>query len=141
MPHALRTLWLTCSRASRASCPTESCLTCVVPYVLSCTTCLVLHYVSRALYAFVPYVPLVLHVLVSHVPPTLRTLVPHVLCALRTWFLTWPCVSRFMSSFSLRTLLPRTLRTLCVNISLCALQFPCLRLLFFCSFATGDFLG
>ena len=52
----------------------------------------------------------------------------------------WPRVSRFMSPFSLRILLFRTLRTLCPSITFCALEFPCISLLFFCSFSTCDFL-
>ena len=52
----------------------------------------------------------------------------------------WPRVSRFMSRFSLRILLFRTLRTLCPSITFCALEFPCISLLFFCPFSTYDFL-
>ena len=124
-----------------------SCLTCLVSYVLSISTC------SR-----------VLHAIVSHVPRAIRGIVPHVACALRApvfhvplafffFFLFfynakyvkclvpyWPRVSRFMSRFSLRILLFRTLRTLCPSITFCALEFPCISLLFFCPFSTYDFL-
>ena len=45
VPYALRTLWLTCYRASRVSCPTS-----LVPYVI-------VPHVCRALCALVHYVP------------------------------------------------------------------------------------
>ena len=134
-------------RALRALVPYGfSCLTCLVSYVLSISAC------SR-----------VLHAIVSHVPRAIRGIVPHVACALRApvfhvprafffffFFYNakyikclvpyWPRVSRFMSPFSLRILLFRTLRTLCPSITFCALEFPCISLLFFCSFSTCDFL-
>ena len=107
-----------------------------VLYVLL-SLCALVPYVPRALRALLPCMSHVICVLVSHVPRanvphTLHVIVPHlplsirafkshvfrnscVLCSIR------PHVSRFMSPFSLRTLLSCTLRTLCPNIIFCAL--------------------
>ena len=97
-------------------------------------------YVPRDLRALVPYVPRVLRAIVLHVPHALLALELHVLGSSLASCLMWPHASRFMSSFSLRTLLYRTLRTLCPNITFCALEFLCFTLLFFCLFANCDFL-
>ena len=108
--------------------------------------------VSRVLRTLVPYVPRALHALVPNVPHALRALVhyvPYVPRAPRAWCHTcscvsrasssmWACASCFMSPFSLRSLLFRTLRTLFPNITFCALEFPWIMLLFSCSFATCD---
>ena len=104
-----------------------SCLTCLVPYVLSCPTCLV------------PYVLSFPTCLVSYELLWPTSLVPHVLCASHASCPMWPRASRFMSLFSLHSLLSRTLRTLFPNITFFALEFPCLTP-FFCSFTTCDFL-
>ena len=101
---------------------------------------------------YVPYVPQVLYVpraRASHVScstcscasrallPTVLSyptcLVPHVpraLCA--------PLFQVPRASCVLYSMWPRALR-LCPNITFCALEFPCITLLFFCSFATCDF--
>ena len=124
-----------CSRALRVSClcalvPHVSCvLRVLVPYVLSCPTCLVRH-VSRVIDGLVLHVPHVLRAPVFQLPRTTRAS-----CS------KWPRASRFMSPSSLCTLLFHTLRTLCPNIAFCALEFPCIMLLFFCSFATCDFFS
>ena len=100
----------------------------------SCPKC------SRALSALVPHVPRVLRALVTYVPLALRVFLPYVSLVLRApvfhvsraspaFWPMWPCASRFMSPFSLRTLLFCILRTLCPNITFCALEF-----------ATCDFL-
>ena len=123
-----------------------SCPTCLVPSVLSCLTCLVPH-VPRALPVLVPYVSGASRVLARYVPRAPRALAFYVLRAqhasCHTYFCAscsmWLCVSHFMSPFSSRTLLFCTLRTLCPNITFCALEIPCITLLFFCSFATCDF--
>ena len=98
-------------------------------------------YIARVLRVLVPHVPRTLRAPVLHMPCALRGLVPHVLCASRTLCLIWPRALHFMSPFFLRTLLSRTLRTQSPNITFCTLEFPCLRLLLFYSFANCDFLG
>ena len=95
---------------------------------------------SRALRALVSYVLRVLRAPVLHIPRALRGLVPHMLCASRASWPMRPHASHFISPFSLRTLLSRTLSTLCPNITFCALEFPCFTLLFFYLFATCEFL-
>ena len=131
-----------------------SCTACLLPYVFLYLTCLV-PYPPRALYALVPHVSCVLLVLVPtclvcHVSRAIDGLVLHVSCVLRAPVFQlprttrascsmWSRASRFMSPSSLCTLLFHTLRTLCPNITFCALEFPCIMLLCFCSFATCDF--
>ena len=109
-----------CSRVLCVSCPTCSCV-----LRASCPTC------SRA----------------SHTSCLRWFRTSHALCF--TCFVTyvasclgpmWPYASHFISPFSLRTLLSRTLSTLCPNITFCALEFPCFTLLFFYLFATCEFL-
>ena len=106
---AIRALYPRCLRAPRASRPICShasnalCPMCLVPYVLSYHTCLVSYVLACPTY------------LVSFVFSCLSCYVLHVtraLCGL---------VPRYMSPFSLRTLLSRTLRTLCSNIPFCHL--------------------
>ena len=119
------------------------------------------YFVPRVLRVLVPYVSRSLRVVVPQVPRALRTLVPtvlswptcltsHVTRALRApgfhvsrascaWCSIWPRALYFISPFFLRTLLFRTLCTLCPNITFFALEFPCTTLLFFYSFATCDF--
>ena len=123
------------SRASRVSCPMcFRSLRALVSYMLSCPTFLVPYVVSYLMW-LVPYVLLCFTCLVLfffffiYNAKYIKCLVPY-----------WPRVSRFMSPFSLRILLFRTLRTLCPSITFCALEFPCISLLFFCSFSTCDFL-
>ena len=119
----------TCSRVPRA----------LLPYVSHALRALV-PYVTRALRALVPYVlsyPKCPTCLMSHVPGALRALVPHTL---RVPVFHVSQASRFKSSFSLRTLLFRTLRILYPSVTFCALEFPCFTLLFFCSFVTSVFL-
>ena len=133
----LRASCSTCSRASCTLCPS-----CSRALLVSYPTC------SRTLRVLVPYVPRAFcracfrasrssYLGCSLSPPArvIRVLVPHVLCASRVSCLIWPRVSRFMSSFSLRTL-SRTLCTLCPNFIVCVLEFPCL-----CSFSSCDFFG
>ena len=99
VPPAVRALVPYVSCALRTSCPTcfLSLRVSLVPHVLSCRTC------SYAKCALVP-----------HVSRALRALVPHMLCPPPTSSPMWPRASRFMSPFSLSTLLSRTLRTLCL---------------------------
>ena len=118
----------TCSRVLRASCST-----CCRASPASCTTC------SRALRALMPQVPRTLRAFVPTVLLYPTYLVPYVLLCLHALCSMWPRALRFMSPFSLRTLLFRTLRTLCPNFTFFALEFPCITLLFLCSFATCDF--
>ena len=94
-------------------------------------------YVPRVPRALLPYVSHALRALVPHVTRALRALVPHTL---RVPVFHVPQASRFKSSFSLRTLLFRTLRILYPSVTFCALEFPCFTLLFFCSFVTSIFL-
>ena len=68
--------YLTCPRASRASCST-----CLMPYVLSSPTCLVLYALSCPTF-LVSYVPRVLRALVPYVSLFLCGLVPRALWAL-----------------------------------------------------------
>ena len=104
----------------------------------------------RALRALAPYLPRaprassptcsrVHRALVPYVPLAPRTLCRTCSCVSRASSSMWPHALRFMCPFSLRTLLFRTLRTVCPNITFFALEFPCITLLFFCSFATCDF--
>ena len=134
----------TCFRALRVSCPAYSRAS-RASRVL-CPTC------SRTLRALVPFVPRVLRAFVPHVSRAMRALAPHLLHALRASVLyvplasgflcpKWPRASRFMSPFSLRTLLSLTLHTLCPNITFCALEFQCISLLIFCSFANCLFFS
>ena len=122
-------LCLTCFRALRVSCPTcsralrASCPTCSHALRASCSTCsralrALVPYVPRDLRALVPYVPRVLRAIVLHVPHALLALEPPVLGSSLVSCLMGPHASRFMSPFSLRTLLYRTLRTPCPNIML-----------------------
>ena len=119
-----------------------------------CSRALHAHVTSlrRELRALVPYVPRVLRVLVPHVSCAIRALVPHVPRALHDPVLQVPRALNVLmphvlvlqvprSLCSLYTLLSRTLHTLCPNITFCALEFPCLTLLFFCLFANCDFFG
>ena len=115
-----------CSRASRASC-----LTC---------SCVLRALVPRALGALVPYVLLCPTSLVPYMLSYLTCSSAYILCTSRNSCPIWSQDWRFMSPFSLRTLLSRTLRILCPNITYCALEFPCFTLLFFCLSATCDFL-
>ena len=113
---------------------------CLVHYVLSCpkgfrdllascSACL-LPYVSRVLLALVPHVPCAMCSLVSHVYCALRAPVFHLPRALRVSLPTWPRAWCLISPFFLGTLLFRILRTLSPNITFCALEFPCITLLF-----------
>ena len=131
VPYVLSCLRVSCSmcpRALRAPCPT-----CLVPHVLSCPTFLV-PYVPRAscptcscaLRASCPMCSRALHASYS------TCLVPYVLMCFTCLVLHLPCASRFMSPFSLCSLLFCTLRTLCSNITFCALEFPWITLLFCC---------
>ena len=107
------------------SCPTCYCVprsSCHTWYRTSCGLCPTCSCVSRASCFFFFFFFL-------YNAKYIKCLVPY-----------WPRVSRFMSPFSLRILLFRTLRTLCPSITFCALEFPCISLLFFCSFSTCDFL-
>ena len=103
----------------------------------SCPTC------SRALRALVDYVSRVLHALVPHVPYVLSyltCLVLYMLLCFTCLVLYMPSAQRFMSPFSLRTLLSRILSTLCPNVTFNVLEFPCIALLFFYLFANCDFI-
>ena len=150
LPHASLALVLYIPNALLAlvlyalSCPTYYCASrvpcpaCLLPYVPSCLRCLV------------PNVPCAPRALVSYVLLCTTCLVPYVLScptyhtcshASRDFDPMWLRASRFMSLFSLRTLLSCTLLILCPNNTFWTLEFPCLTLLFFCLFATCDFLG
>ena len=117
-----------------------SCLACFMPYVLSFPTCLV-PYVLSCLTCLVPQGPLTMRALVPHMLRVLLAPVFHVPRASRASWPMWLSVSRFKSPFSLRTLLFRTLLTLCSNITFSTFAFPSLMLLTFCSFASCDFFG
>ena len=141
VPRALHALMLHVPRTLRA----------FVPY-LPRALCAFMLYLPCALYALEPYVPRVLRLLVPHVPCVISALVPQLprcLCALvfhvprvsRISCPMWSRASLLMSPFSLRTLLFRTLRTLCLDITFCTLEFPCIKFLLLCSFTTCDFLG
>ena len=108
-------------------------------YVLSCPLVL---WCSCTLRALVPYTPRVICTLLPHVPHVLRAPVLHVLCPL------WPRGLRYSSPLFFRTLLFTYsyltypyLATLCSIFTSCALDFSCILLIFFCLFATCDFLG
>ena len=132
--HALCTLVPNVPHALRALVPYATlCLTYLVPYMLSCPTYLRPHVLSSHTCSRV------IRALVSHVPRALRAPVFHVPCASRASNPMWPRASHFMSPFSFSTLLSCTLHTLCPNITFCALKFPCIALLFFCSFANFCF--
>lgn len=145
VPGALRP---TCSRNSRVSCPTRSCAS-----NTSCPTCCRAQRTSTSL---VPHLscalqalhPMCSRALLAYFPPCFLVscaLCPACSLASRASWLTYIVPSMhsfFMSSFPLCTLqLPHTLSTLCANITLCALEFRRLPLLFFHSFLTCDFLG
>ena len=109
--------------------------------------------VLRALHPLVPYVTRIIRALLLHVSRVLRTIVSHVLvpCVLLSFTCllpyvfscrTWSCASLAMcpmypctlrARFPYVHLVPRALH-LCANITFCALEFPCLTLLFFYSF-------
>ena len=125
-----------------------------VPYVSRVLRTLVPHvlHVSCVQRALVPFVPRVLRAFVPHVLRAMRALVPHLLHAVRDSVLyvplasgflcpKWPRAPRFMSLFSLGTLLSLTLHTLCPNITFRALEFQCISLLIFCSFANCLFFS
>ena len=102
-----------------------SCLLNYVPHVLLCSTCLVpcvlLHLMC-----------LVLCVLLC---PTYRVeyVLSGALCPMHTRAL-W-------AIFPYVPLAHRTLRFPCDNITFCALEFPCLTMLLFCSFPNVFFMG
>ena len=108
-------------------------------YVLSCPLVL---WCSCTLRALVPYTPRVICTLLPHVPHVLRALVLHVSCALCGLV---ACAFRALFFFApyclgTHTLRTHTLRTLCSIFTSCALDFSCISLIFFCLFATCDFL-
>ena len=119
------TLSPTCCRAWCPSCFTssrslrDSYHTCSPALRVSCPT---YYRVSRARALRAPKL---------HVSLALCVLVPHVVLCLTCHVSYVPLY--FKSSFSLRNLVPRALH-LCANITFCALEFPCLTLLFFYSF-------
>ena len=110
-------------RASRKSCPACFRASCFMCSHASCSTC------SPSHNAFVPYVP--------YEPRVPRTSFSTCSCDSRVSYSMWPHALCFMSFF-LRTLLFRTLHSLCANITFFALEFPCITFLFFCSFATKE---
>ena len=148
------------------SCPTcivshkFLCLTCLVPYAISCPTCLAPHMllyhiclvfyyspVSRALCstcslaqrASRPMRSQISHALYSayssaNLPRSICDLVPHVSRLLRALYSM--CLHTVWAPYHDVSLVSRTFDTLCANIIFCALQFPCLTLLFSCSFRT-----
>ena len=124
VPRALCTLELHLPLALRASCPTcsralrASCSTCSRGPRPSCHTC---SFASRA------YCPLCSS---ASRALCLTCLVPYVAS----------CFA-FYEPFLLTTVFHHILYTLCPNIIFCALEFPCITVQFFCSFAAYDFLG
>ena len=124
-------------------------ITCLVPYVLSCPEYLVSYVLSYPTW-LVSYVHSCTTCLVSYVLSCLKCLVSYVLscflCSCVSRRLYFACLVfyvvsclTFTSLFSLHTLLPRTLPTLCPNMTFCAVEFPCFTLQFFL-FAIFDFL-
>ena len=101
-----------------------------------CASSALVPQVSRALRALVPCVLLRLTCLVPYVLSCLACLVSHVSCALFAY--VHSCFRNlFMSPYV--PLASRALRTLCANITFCALEFLCLTFLYFYSFSTCDF--
>ena len=100
-----------------------------------------------ALRALVPHVPRTLRALVPTVLLRPTYLVPYVIMGFTCFGLHVPRILcglvllRFISSFSSQNLLFDTLYTSCPDITFLALEFPCITLLFFCSFPTCDFFG
>ena len=136
VPYVLSCTWCVMSpvpRAQRSSCPTSSrALLALCPRYsrMSCASCLACSYDTRA---FSPAC------LVHHVPHTIPAFVPHVPFVLRAFCAM--CLRALWALFPYVTLIPRSFHTLCANIIFCALAFPCLKLLFFCSSPTFDFFG
>lgn len=117
----------------------------LVTCVLSCPFCLVLLcpicLVPRALralrlYALVPHVPRALHVPVLHKPHSLHALVLYVLCVSRACDLCG-LMPRALFPYIPYCLIPCILYILLSPF--CALEFPCVTLLFLCLFAICDF--
>lgn len=145
--------WKQISLCSGASC--ASCLSCSCTQRASCSmwsralypTC------SRAVYALCPSslvsdVRRALLALVSHLPHALCVLLYQVARVIRALVFHVPCVSLVLCPMSLQALLAlfpyvplvsRTLRILCANFTICALEFPCFKLLIFYSFPTCNF--
>ena len=134
----------TCLVPHMLSCPT--CLVSCVLLCLTCFTCLVsnvlLYPSCLASYellcptCFVPCGLLYLTCFMLYVILCFTCLLLQVFCALNG--LVPP---RFMSLFFLGTLLSLTLHTLCPNITFRALEFQCISLLIFCSFANCLFFS
>ena len=123
----------TCSCSLLASCPMCSCA-----LRASCPTC------SRASRVLCPMCFRAHRAVVFYVSRASRTSYPTCSCVSRAscFICLVPCALWALFSYVLYCFVRCILIAyLCSNITCFALEFPCIKLLFFCSFATCDFFG